>query len=86
MYTIRGVLVPERGINANKSLRMSICGDMTSELTACGNTQNRYCFEEVNLDGTCIGGIAKWEEDTADGSLIEYSALCMCISILRYCA
>eukprot|EP00485_Elphidium_margaritaceum_P017850 CAMPEP_0202728204 /NCGR_PEP_ID=MMETSP1385-20130828/185510_1 /ASSEMBLY_ACC=CAM_ASM_000861 /TAXON_ID=933848 /ORGANISM="Elphidium margaritaceum" /LENGTH=294 /DNA_ID=CAMNT_0049394451 /DNA_START=12 /DNA_END=896 /DNA_ORIENTATION=+ len=75
LYNPLGVSVPDRGLGSSKSLRMSICGAMTPENTACGKQDDIWCFEEVNLNGSCIAGIARWEQSEASGSKIQYDAM-----------
>eukprot|EP01083_Nonionella_stella_P200810 735064_1 len=75
LYDPNGFLVGEGGIYSNKSLRMSICGNMQPEQTSCGEDGSKWCFEEVNQDETCIAGIANWEENTETGNMIEYVAI-----------
>jgi len=74
LYDPNGVLVGESGIYSNKSLRMSICGQMTNAATSCDGEQ--WCFEEVNnTNNECIAGIANWIDDPEAGNVIEYAAM-----------
>lgn len=47
-----------------RSLRMSICGIITSDQT-CGGADGTWCFEEVHSsDESCIAGIASWCDES----------------------
>merc|ERR1719420_2549286 len=49
IYNPQGVLVGERGLYSNKSLRMSICGAMDPSVASCAGDpeDSTWCFEEV---------------------------------------
>jgi len=74
MHDPAGRTIPDNNLGPNKFLTMTICGSLNGEGSACGNT-DQWCFEETHTNGTCIKGVANWEENFEYGSVIEYEAI-----------
>eukprot|EP00484_Ammonia_sp_Unknown_P030440 CAMPEP_0197037342 /NCGR_PEP_ID=MMETSP1384-20130603/14580_1 /TAXON_ID=29189 /ORGANISM="Ammonia sp." /LENGTH=280 /DNA_ID=CAMNT_0042467633 /DNA_START=23 /DNA_END=862 /DNA_ORIENTATION=+ len=73
LYDSTGISMQDS--SSNTQLQMSICGHIISEQSACATSEHDWCFEQTELDGTCIAGIARWEQSAESGNLIAYEAM-----------
>ena len=78
MHDPLGRTINDTNFGPNKFLTMTICGSLSAEGSKCGGSED-WCFEETDLNKTCIKGIANWLQNFETGGRIDYFAICYVI-------